>query len=108
MWQCVSQVSGGALNDGDRGAGSGPGMSGTNSIRPDIAARLYERIGTGEGVTHVTTRHQAYNRVSPAFLSPRPSRPSPHQSLVEGCMPIESSPALAPDVSMPAAATLSL
>ena len=29
MWQCASHVSAGALNAGARGAGSGPGMSGT-------------------------------------------------------------------------------
>ncbi len=33
-WQCVSHASGGALNDGTRGAGSGAGISGT---MPDVA-----------------------------------------------------------------------
>jgi hypothetical protein len=41
----------------------------------------------------------------PAFLSPRPSRPSPHQSLCcEGCLSIESSPARPADALMSTAA----
>src|SRR5262245_36925467 len=60
MWQCASHVSAGALNAGARGAGSGPGISGTMVKAASRHAVLHRNGAIVRGTPRV---HEADARV---------------------------------------------
>src|SRR5918995_5247684 len=60
MWQCVSQLPGGSLNEGSRGSGCGGGIVGTDVMR---------RIGPHHKFAESQETRQGRNEANGLFLS---------------------------------------